>query len=481
MMTESSIDKTPETSEIREAAAPKKRDFYRAVWRWHFYAGLFVIPFMLMLSVTGIIYLFKPQLDALMYRELLFVAPQSKTVSADRQLNAVREKYPDSAVKSFTPPASPERSSQFDITTADKRSLLVFANPYTAEILGDYDAYNNLQNYALLLHGELLIGRTGDFLIELAACWALVLMISGLYLWFPRRGAGIWGTLVPRLNLKNRRLFWRDLHSVTGFYGSLVVIFMILTGLFWTGFWGETFADVWSGFPPEKSAGNVKSGIPTGTLNTTSDKKVAWAVETLPMPESNHQAHKHDASDANTDKPNHAETIDLEKVASVAADKNVMPGFSIVFPNSRTGVYTISAPLNDPLRQATIHIDQYSGAILADVSWQDYAAVPKAVTMGIAVHEGLYFGLPNQLLMLFAALVVIVLALSGVVMWWKRRPGKRLGAPPLPENFPRWKTAVFIIGVLGILFPFVGISLVLCLLFDYSILRRIPKLKEIVS
>ena len=36
---------------------------YRTVWRWHFYAGLFVVPFILLLSLTGAIYLFKPQID----------------------------------------------------------------------------------------------------------------------------------------------------------------------------------------------------------------------------------------------------------------------------------------------------------------------------------------------------------------------------------------------------------------------------------
>lgn len=469
-----------ETSEISEISAPRKKDFYRAVWRWHFYAGIFVIPFMIMLSVTGIIYLFKPQLDALIYRELLFVAAgQNKTVSADEQLKKVREKYPASIVKSYTPPASIERSSQFDITTSDKRNLFVFVNPYTAQVLGDYDADNNLQNYAVLLHGELMIGRFGDYVIELAACWALVLMISGLYLWFPRNGVGLWGTILPRLNWKNKRVFWRDLHSITGFYGSLIVIFMILTGLFWTGFWGEKFASVWSGFPKEKSPASVKSSVPTGSLNSTSNKKVAWAVETLPMPESNHAAHDHSNSDATAQ--NLSETIDLEKIIAIAKEKNVAAGYSIIFPRSETGVFTISAPLGDPLTQATIHVDRYSGKILADVRWQDYAAVPKAVTAGIALHEGLYFGILNQLLMLFAALVVLALAFSSIALWWRRRPAKSLGAPPLPENFPLWKTAVVIILVLGILFPFVGISLVAVLLFDYSILRHFPKLKQVIG
>lgn len=39
------------------------RDFYALAWRWHFYAGLFVAPFMILLALTGIVYLFKPQLD----------------------------------------------------------------------------------------------------------------------------------------------------------------------------------------------------------------------------------------------------------------------------------------------------------------------------------------------------------------------------------------------------------------------------------
>lgn len=464
-----------------ETKKPDEKDFYRAVWRWHFYAGIFVVPFMIMLSVTGIIYLFKPQLDSLMYRDLLFIAPQNQTISADEQLKAVREKYPESIIKSYTPPASETRSSQFDITTNDKRNLLVFVNPYNAQVVGNYDADNNLQNYALLLHGELMIGKAGDYLIELAACWALVLIISGLYLWFPRKDSGIWGTILPRLNIKNKRLFWRDLHSITGFYGSLIVIFMILTGLFWTGFWGETFANVWSGFPKEKSSASVKSSVPTGTLNTTSDKKVAWAVETLPMPESDHQSHDHENSNETSNGQNHAGKIDLSKVVAIAKEKDVIAGYSIIFPRGETGVYTISAPLNDPFRQTTIHLDQYSGAILADVRWQDYAAVPKTVTMGISLHEGLYFGFLNQLLMLFASLTVLTLAISGTVMWWRRRPAKKLGAPPLPENFPLWKTAVAIIFVLGILFPFVGISLVVVLMFDYLILERVPTLKKLVN
>ena len=40
------------------AAGNPPAALYRTIWRWHFYAGLFVLPFILILSVTGSIYLF---------------------------------------------------------------------------------------------------------------------------------------------------------------------------------------------------------------------------------------------------------------------------------------------------------------------------------------------------------------------------------------------------------------------------------------
>ena len=84
--------------------------FYNLAWRWHFYAGLFVIPFLILLSVTGIIYLFKPQLDQLMYAELLQVTPAEQAISADQQLALVRQAYPRGEHQPI--PAAAERRTQ---------------------------------------------------------------------------------------------------------------------------------------------------------------------------------------------------------------------------------------------------------------------------------------------------------------------------------------------------------------------------------
>ncbi|MFU0837835.1 MAG: hypothetical protein ACFWUJ_04785 [Pseudomonas fragi] len=220
--------------------------FYNLAWRWHFYAGLFVAPFMILLALTGIIYLFKPQLDPLLYDHLLTVTPAHHGLSADEQLSRVQTAYPQGHISQYLPPINRERSGQFVLSSAG-RELNVFINPYTGQILGEQDAKLNLQAVARALHGELMIGTLGDRLVELAAGWGVVLVVSGLFLWWPR-GQSAAGILWPRLNRRGRVL-WRDLHVVTGFWGAALLLFMLISGMTWTGFWGKQYADLWNRFP----------------------------------------------------------------------------------------------------------------------------------------------------------------------------------------------------------------------------------------
>jgi uncharacterized iron-regulated membrane protein len=144
--------------------------FYNLAWRWHFYAGLFVIPFLILLSLTGIVYLFKPQLDQLMYAELLQVTPSEQAISADQQLKRVRQAYPEASISQYLPPLNAARSAQF-VIEAQGQSLNVFVDPYRGTLLGSQDAQNNLQAIARQLHGDLMIGTVGDRLPAGASCW----------------------------------------------------------------------------------------------------------------------------------------------------------------------------------------------------------------------------------------------------------------------------------------------------------------------
>ncbi|MFC4158910.1 PepSY-associated TM helix domain-containing protein [Chitinimonas lacunae] len=446
---------------VSSVISGKPPRFYAVAWRWHFYAGLLVAPIMVLLALTGLIYLYKPQLDGWMYADRLFVTPAAP-LAAEQQLAAVRAAWPGATVQKFIPPPAPDRSSEFVLNTS-QGPLTVFVDPATAQILGSRDETWNLQAVARRLHGTLLIGDTGDLLIELAASWGLVLLASGLYLHWPR-GRGMAGVLYPRFHATGR-LFWRDLHAVTAFWGALLLAFMLLSGMPWTGFWGERFAAVWSRFPAQMWNEVPKSTRKAVTLNVAG-QTVPWAVEQTPLPHSTGHAH-HGAALGGATRPG----VGLDHLISIATRYRVAAGYSISLPGDADGVYTVSVFPNDPRQEQTLHIDQYSGAVLASISFRNYGWVPKAVELGVAFHEGKLFGWANKLLMTLACLVVLLVAVSGVLIWWLRRPYGRLGAPTASAATPPWKLGALVLLGLGLLFPLLLGSLLLIWLLDQTLGR----------
>ena len=82
----------------------------------------------------------------------------------------------------------------------------------------------------------------------------------------------------------------------------------------------------------------------------------------------------------------------------------------------------------NPTADRTIHIDQYTGRVLADVGFADYSPYAKAMAVGIAFHEG-DLGVWNLVLNTVFCLSVVLVSVSGAIMWWKRPPGHRRQPP----------------------------------------------------
>jgi uncharacterized iron-regulated membrane protein len=108
--------------------------------------------------------------------------------------------------------------------------------------------------------------------------------------------------------------------------------------------------------------------------------------------------------------------------------------------------------------------------VLADVRWQHYSNVARATEMGVMLHEGKLFGSLNQIAILLVCLMILLSSISGLVIWWKRRPQGRLGVPPLRHDLPTWKTGVAIMIALAIVFPLVAASLIAVWVLDRLLL-----------
>lgn len=454
----------------------KRKKIYKAVWRWHFYAGIFFAPLIVLLSITGGIYLFKPQIEDSMYHDLYYVEEGEQKLTPTEQITEVERNYPNAEIISFTPSFETDRSSVVSIEDAEG-NISVYVNPYNGEITGSLNENDRFMAFIKLLHnGELWGGTIGNRLVELAACWTIILIITGAYLWWPTTWKSIYGTFIPRIRkYKGKRLLWRDLHAVTAIWFSLFLIIQLFSGLMWSDIWGgmahRAVETTGAGSPVGDQPWETHA-FPESSISTKEVADVPWAAENLPVPNST---------------SNGVSTVSAEKVMQIAQEKNIHPGYQIVLPKEETGVYTVYLDPAEvypnrpsPHAQQTLHIDQYSGEVLEDYGWDDYGSIGKLVTYGIAFHQG-EFGIFNQLLSLILVIAIILIPVSGLVMWWKRKPNGKLGAPALPENFKMLKGVTIIVLSFSIFFPLVGLSLLLVWVLDWFVIKRIPAVKQWLS
>lgn len=442
------------TESIRQS--PHHLSMYKTAWRWHFYIGVLLMPFLLILSITGSIYLFKPQIENMIYSDYYNVTSTGERISAIEQLDIVTSLYPDATVTSYRPGESATRSSEVGID-----NLTVYINPYTGEILGTLHNDEKFMEQILKIHSELMIGTTGDRIVELVACWTIILMLTGVYLWFPRKKQGVLGTIIPRLT-KGKRIFIRDLHVIPAFWITGGLLFLVLTGLPWSGFWGanfQTFAtNTGVGYPPTIWSGTA----PTSTIQTKDIANVPWAAEHIDIPVSQLQGFT---------------PLSIDEVISIANGKGIDASYTIYLPNNQEGVYTVSAFPAKAENELTMHIDQYTGAILTDYTFDNYGLIGKIVALGITLHKGTQFGVVNQIINLLICIGILFVAFSGIYLWWKRKPTGKL---TIPTSQPIWSMKGFVLLLigLGILFPLVGVSLIIIFLLDFFIIKRIPLLKK---
>ncbi|MHC5652400.1 PepSY-associated TM helix domain-containing protein [Stappia sp. ICDLI1TA098] len=469
---------TTDTLHGRAAAPAADRRFYLAAWRWHFYAGLYVAPFLVMLAVTGLMMLYISAFSGRDGEKIAVAVPaQAHVLAVATQADAALGAVPGGRLVEWIKPDRDDRASVFRIASEGVQKM-VAVDPYTGKVLESWDRRDGWYDFADNIHGTLLIGNAGDRLIEIAAGFGIVLVITGLYLWWPRGES--WANVLLARTAGNGRNRWKGLHRAVGFYISALLVVFLLSGMSWTGIWGEKFVQAWSTFPAEKWDNVPLSDDIHAAMNHGGPKNVPWALEQTPMPASGSQAGVQGIA------PGTPVTIDA--IDGLAARLGYQGRFRVSFPAGETGVWTINQDTmsNDaetPTSDRTVHVDRHTGRILADVGFADYSLPGKAMAVGIAFHEG-DMGLWNIALNTLFCLAVVFMSISGLAMWWMRRParaGARLFTPRVPGGIPHWRSAMLVMLVVSLAFPLVGLTLVAVMALDLLVLARVPMLRKVFA
>lgn len=458
------------------AAPTAAPTLYRTIWRWHFYAGLFVVPMVFILALTGAVYLFKPQVERWeerAWRDL----PTAGAVSPDVQVEAALAAFPGAQLHSYRVPQAEGDAAlvHLGLPGTGRAMRDVFVSPSGA-VVGALDPDARIMQVAHDIHGQLLMGHRGSWLVELAASWAIVMIVTGLYLWWPR-GRGLAGVVWPRL-AQGRRVAWRDLHAVTGFWVSGLALVLLVTGLPWADVWG-------SGFKALRAE--------LGWVKGRQDWTIGGRAPDSGSDE--HAGHDHAAMMAGMDHssgnpmgmiPEMAgmQHVTLSRMVAVARSEHLPfpvlvapPGAPGRFGKGKGAHWVVRSDTQNRPQRVTITYDGMTGKELRRETFADSHPIDRVVGYGVAWHEGQLFGWVNQLIGVLTALMLVVLSVSGFVMWRRRKPADRLGAP-LPPADPRFARLVPVIVLLALLLPLLALSLVAVVLFDRIALPRLPALAQ---
>ena len=444
----------------------EEESLYRAVWRWHFIAGLIVLPFLVVLATTGALYLFSSEIDALVYRAWdRPSSPGAPPLPLQRLIEDAERQTGGRVMQALVPDDS--RSVRMTVHSRVE-SDTIFVDPATGAVVGS-TPFGGVMQVVRRIHSLKYFGSWASWLMEAAAGWAIVLVGTGWYLWWPRGRES--GVVTIRGSVRSRT-FWRDLHAVTGAFAGAIVVFLAVTGMPWSDVWGEkvqTLAtthglgrpDAPAEVVPDWQLENVIPGADEHAHHAAAPETkpgatdgVPWALEKAIPPESQGASGK---------------AIDADAAVAAVELAGLRKPFSLTLPQGLRGAYAATYSPDRVQDIRVVYIDQYSGAVLDDVGYARFGAAAKAIEWGIAVHQGQQYGSVNRYVMLAGCIAVIALAISSVTMWWKRRRHGSLGMPPRPQRKASlWIVAAIVLPV-AVLYPLVGTSLVVAYLIGRAI------------
>ncbi|QNI38197.1 PepSY-associated TM helix domain-containing protein [Edaphobacter albus] len=450
------------------AADEQARRVYRAVWRWHFYAGIFCIPLVIWLSCTGSIYLFKPQIERWLDRPYDHFEIHGLQATPEQIANVALRAVPHSSLHYYELPPSANAATRV-IVGVGSQEFRVYIHPQTLQILKIIDEDKRPMRIIFRLHGELLAGDWGSRVVELAASWAIVLIVSGLYLWWPRQGERLAGVFWIRFR-RGSRIFWRDLHAVTGLWISAFALFLLLTGLPWAKSWGTYFQRV-------RQITGTAVALQDWTIGRSSELAEREglnrnSVTTDAMDHSNHVGH------AMSHLPSNLSLVGMNRVVSAATALHLASPV-LITPSAKEGApWVVKSDAQNRTLRTIILMNPNTAAIVNRQDFNQRHIVDRVLGVGIAAHEGQLFGLANQLLGLITAMGLVALSLSAIVLWWRRRHVGVLGAP-LPTTKPRWSIAlVAVIVVLALYLPAMAASLVTVIMLEKLLFSRVPQVSR---
>lgn len=351
--------------------------------RWlGFISGLVVF----IVSITGCIFCFQDEIqDALhSYRK---IEVQSKPFLKPSVLQQQAQQYMPAGKASGLIYNGSDRPALVGLV--DKAGYHnIYVNPYTGKVLHDDLLQSNFFIIVQYIHLYLLLpDEVGRIVVGTSVLIFVVLMITGIVLWWPKRKTDRKRSFTIKWGARWRRVNY-DLHNVLGFYATSIALVLAITGLSMSFEW-------------------VREGIyKGGNLGKT------IAIE------------RKDFKSDSTQKAVTQKAPAIDIAYQTITQKSPQAKMLIFYGGATPGQALYGIAYQQPLRYSyrdSYQFDQYTGKMLLHLPNTKKSLGLKLEDMNYDIHVGQIAGLPGKILAFIVSLICASLPLTGLIVFLGKR------------------------------------------------------------
>ena len=334
-------------------------------------------------------------------------------------IESARRQLPDS-IKINGIRVTPDPKRTYQLVLPGKKAA-AFIDPYTAEVTGINDGQGFFMQM-MRLHRWLLDSykRDGSFslgkaLVGYSTLVLAIILISGLVIWYPRNRKALKNRLKIKANAGWYRFFY-DLHVAAGFYSTLLLLVLTLTGLTWSfGWYRDAF---YTAFGVETTQPQAHAPAPSAKQEQPEDKK--------PGERSRGERGGHpERSGSSERKERQQKRTDYTVWAGVLSDlQHRYPAYnSITIQDGSASVST--ARYGNTRGSDRYTFDAATGQITDIQLYKDLPKSGKIRGWIYSVHAGTWGGMTTKILSCLVSFLGAVFAITGYYFWIKKKMRKR--------------------------------------------------------
>jgi uncharacterized iron-regulated membrane protein len=364
---------------------PHRVRLRRVIFTVHLWTGVGAGVGLVVVSLSGSLIVFKPELQRALLPRGTYVATAPTTVSLEEVWHRVRERRPADTFVNVTFDGGADKAWSFRTLTPEGERVQVYVDQYRGAVLYEDHFGHNAVQWIYELHANLLAGRTGRVVNGIFALVLVVSSMTGALVWWPGRRAWRKGFKYSPHSSWRRQNY--DIHKLVGLATSVLLGVLAVTGGYYC------FPGLYTNVVAAVTGQDADLGLPPA----------------------------HDGE-------GHRRSLD-EVLASAQRTFPEGQPMMLVFPKGSHDPFSVRFRLpEDWHRIGTqfVHVDPYSAEVLRVDLFERMPVGVKVIRLMTPLHYGTIGGLGTRVVWLIVGVAPAILFVTGCLMWWNRSLRKRL-------------------------------------------------------